>query len=111
MGEESPRVEAVSRGDGAEDAADVVGGSDGGAGGEEGAAGEGGMTPEEGEEEGKAIGVSAVAAREGDGTGLSARVVFSEVEKGGEGVGKASWVRGRYGDVVWGVVPYEEGSC
>jgi hypothetical protein len=69
------------------------------------------MTPEEGEEEGKAIGVSAVAAREGDGTGFSTRVVLSEVEEGGEGVGKASWIRGRCGDIVRSVVPEEEGSC
>ena len=64
MREKAPWVEVVPRGDGAEDAADVVGGSDGGAGGEEGAAGEGGMTPEEGKEEGKAVGVSAITARE-----------------------------------------------
>ena len=51
------------------------------------------MTLKEGEEEGKAVGVSAVAAREGDGAGFSARVVFPKVEEGGEGVEKARWVR------------------
>ena len=68
------------------------------------------MALKEVEEEGEAVGVGAVAAREGDWAGFSSRVVFSEVEEGGKGVRKAGWIgRGR-GDVEGDVVPEEEGA-